>query len=55
MQFINVGCPMVDYFLINEMFIWEHVGENDIIIIVEFTGIETRIFFFQIDDLIIKK
>ena len=49
MQFINVGCLMVDYFLINEMYIWEHVGENDIIFIVEFRGIETRIFFL-IDD-----
>ena len=47
MQFINVGCPMVEYFLINEMYIWEHVGENDIIFIVEFRGIETRIFFFS--------
>ena len=50
MQFINVGCPMVEYFLINEMYNWEHVGEYDIIFIVEFRGIETRIFFVLIDD-----
>ena len=55
MQFINVGCLMVDYFLINEMYIWEHVGENDIIFIVEFRGIETRIFFSNRWLLIIKK